>query len=333
VRTYHVEFPAIGTTASVVASSASDLVRAREVLEAQLALIDRACSRFRADSEIMVLAGAGGRPVVVSDTLAEAVAVALKVARMTDGKVDPTVGNALVELGYDRDFAALRASPSNRVPRTHPAPGWHCVDLDEDANTVRVPSGLVLDLGSSAKALVVDKAAAAAAAVCDGGVLVNVGGDIAVAGPVPSGGWSILVTDSHRTPLDGPGQRVAVHDGGLATSSTTIRRWRQGDEDVHHIVDPATGRPAPEVWRTVSVAAACCVDANAASTAAVLLGEPAVAWLARHKLPARLVRAGGDVVTVAGWPEDVDASLVSSADAADTTIALDEGAGTGEPER
>ena len=114
-----------------------------------------------------------------------------------------------------------------------------------------------------------------------------------------------------------------MHDGGLATSSTGVRRWRQADADVHHIVDPATGRPAPEVWRTVSVAAASCIDANAASTAAILLGESAVGWLEHHKLPARLVRPDGQVVTVAGWPEDAGFERDARPSAADTTIALD----------
>jgi thiamine biosynthesis lipoprotein len=71
---------------------------------------------------------------------------------------------------------------------------------------------------------------------------------------------------------------------------------------MHHVVDPRTGRPAPEVWRTVSVAAATCVGANIASTAAVVLGEDAPAWLAARQLPARLVRVSGEVERVAGWP-------------------------------
>jgi thiamine biosynthesis lipoprotein len=153
---------------------------------------------------------------------------------------------------------------------------------------------------------VVDKAVAAAATECAGGVLVNVGGDLAVAGPSPAGGWSVLVADSHRAPTDGPGQRIAVHDGALATSSTTVRRWTQAGAVRHHIVDPATGASAPETWRTVSVAASSCVDANAASTAAILMGEAAPGWLAERKLPARLVRPDGATVTVADWPADVE---------------------------
>ena len=61
-----------------------------------------------------------------------------------------------------------------------------------------------------------------------------------------------------------------VRDGGLATSSPLGRTWRRGDARLHHIVNPVTGRPARSCWRTVSVAAASCVGANIASTAAIL---------------------------------------------------------------
>jgi thiamine biosynthesis lipoprotein len=98
---------------------------------------------------------------------------------------------------------------------------------------------------------------------------------------------------------------IAIRDGGLATSSTKARRWQRGGDVLHHILDPRTGLPAEPVWRTVSVAAGTCVDANAASTAAVIRGRAALGWLARLGLPARLVDATGVVFTVAGWPEDV----------------------------
>jgi FAD:protein FMN transferase len=94
-----------------------------------------------------------------------------------------------------------------------------------------------------------------------------------------------------------------LREGGLATSSTTVRRWRTGGVERHHIVDPRTGQPAREIWTTASVAAATCVDANAASTAAIVLGDAAPAWLARSGLAARLVRRDGSVLGVAGWPE------------------------------
>jgi thiamine biosynthesis lipoprotein len=131
-------------------------------------------------------------------------------------------------------------------------------------------------------------------------VLVSLGGDVAVAG-APAGGWPVLVTDDHRG-ADRTGQTVGVADGGLATSSTTVRRWRAGELALHHIVDPARGTPAVEHWRTVSVAAASCVRANAAATAAIVLGAAAPGWLEGLGLAARLVRPDGRIVTTPGWP-------------------------------
>jgi thiamine biosynthesis lipoprotein len=97
---------------------------------------------------------------------------------------------------------------------------------------------------------------------------------------------------------------IAIRSGGLATSSTAARRWRRGGDVLHHILDPRSGLPAAPVWRTVSVAAGTCADANMASTAAIIRGEAALAWLAGLALPARLVAESGAVVTIAGWPPD-----------------------------
>jgi thiamine biosynthesis lipoprotein len=298
-----VDFEAIGTTATVVATRAADLIAARHVLAGELERIDAAASRFRPDSEIARVHRASGRPVIVSGDLLEAIEVALNAAEVTGGLVDPTVGEALIENGYDRDFAAVLAGLRSRAPDPRPAPGWRSVVVDRSASTVRIPEGCVLDLGATAKALAVDRAAAGAAEVCSTGVLVSVGGDLAVAGAAPDEGWSVRVADSHDAGRDDGGPCVAVRDGGLATSSVAVRRWSQAGRVRHHIIDPATGRPAAEMWRTVSVAASSCVGANTASTAAVLMGEAAPGWLAALRLPARLVHSSGEVVTVGGWPD------------------------------
>src|SRR5581483_2021292 len=109
--------------------------------------------------------------------------------------------------------------------------------------------------------------------------------------------------DDHRaTPSDADGQVVGIVAGGLATSSTTVRRWRTTRGVAHHVVDPRTGEPATEVWRTVSVAASSCVDANTASTAAIVLGEDAPRWLESRGCSSRLVRHDGRVVITGGWP-------------------------------
>jgi thiamine biosynthesis lipoprotein len=139
-------------------------------------------------------------------------------------------------------------------------------------------------------------------------VLVSLGGDIATAGEPPRGGWAVRVADWHAAGHDASSQTVRVHGGALATSSTTVRRWTRGGEQLHHVLDPATGRPAPVVWRTVSVAAATCVDANTAATAAIVRGERSPAWLESLRLPARLVRPDGSAVRVGGWPDPEEAT-------------------------
>lgn len=145
-------------------------------------------------------------------------------------------------------------------------------------------------------------AVAVAHAATGVGVLVSLGGDVAVAGDPPDDGWIVRVGDDHAHAAPGEDQTIVVRAGGLATSGTTVRRWRAEGEQRHHLLDPRSGRCAASPWRTVSVAAGSCVDANTASTAALVRGDSAPAWLARLGLPARLVRADGEVVTVAGWP-------------------------------
>ena len=293
---------ALGTGVRVVVSDDAALEAADRVVAGWMHDIDLACSRFRDDSEIWRINRGGGAPVAVSPLCLRAVRVALHVALSTDGLVDPTVGAAMERIGYDRDYAAI--VEADEAPRGSAAPGWRCVEVDERSGTVRVPDGVHLDLGASAKALAADGAAQDAAALTGVGVLVSLGGDIAVAGSPPAGAWSIRVTDDHDAPLDAPGQTVSISAGGLATSSTMVRRWWRGDVQMHHIVDPRTGRPAKSPWATVTVAAASCVDANAASTAAIVLGNAAPDWLERRQLPARLVAEDERVVFVGDWPLD-----------------------------
>jgi thiamine biosynthesis lipoprotein len=181
-------------------------------------------------------------------------------------------------------------------------PGWPNVELDPGAGQARLRDGARLDLGATAKAWAADRCAELIAGRVGGGVLVSLGGDIAVAGPAPDGGWRVRVTDDHAAGPDAAGQTVAITSGGLATSSTTVRAWSRDGRRMHHIVDPATGQPARSCWRTVSVAAGTCTDANAASTAAIVRGAAAVAWLEDLALPARLVREDGSVEVTAGWP-------------------------------
>lgn len=299
-----VTFPALGTTATLVHTDHDRLGEAEAVLRTELADIDLACSRFRPDSEISWLQEQAGTEVTVSPLLAEALSVALRAARLTGGLVDPTVGHAVADLGYDRDFDAVEQDSPRPAPPARPVPGWWRVTLDETTRRVLLPRTVALDLGATAKALAADRAARRIADTVGGGVLVGLGGDLATAGPAPEGGWRIGVGDDHRLAELDPHTTVTIRSGGLATSSTTVRAWRRAGRTVHHIVDPRTGDIPEAAWRTASVAAGSCVDANIASTAAIVLGWAAPGWLSAARLPARLVGQQDNVVAVAGWPLD-----------------------------
>ena len=301
------DFRALGTGCVLLVADPARLDTARAAIDEQLAIIDAACSRFRDDSELMALNGRAGETVHVGPELFEAITLAVRAARVTGGDVDPTIGAALRVLGYDRDFGEVAGNTSRTAApliTLRRIAGWERIELDADRSTVRIPEGCSLDLGATAKAWAADRAAAAAADAAGGGVLVSLGGDIAVAGPAPEDGWLVRVAASHASSLDEPGQTITMSTGGLATSSTTVRRWTHGANEFHHIIDPATSLPADDVWRSVSVAAATCADANIASTAAIIRGESAPSWLTAHALPARLVGRDGDIVHLNGWPED-----------------------------
>lgn len=291
------EFPLWGGRAVVWVTDPATLAPALDAVRNTVGAFDAACSTFREDSEITAVNAAAGEPVEVSPLLLEAVEAALRGAQLTDGDLDPTVGQALIAYGFTPALAG-----SDRF-RFESVPGWRAVTVDHVASTIRVARGVRLDLGATAKGLAADRAAAAArAAIGSAGVLVSLSGDIATAGPAPAGGWRVRVTDDHRSQLTVPGQWIELRDGGLATSSTTVQVRGEGERAAHHVIDPATGRPAPVHFRTVSVAAGSCLDANIASTTTIVRGARAVEWLEQLRLPSRLVRADGVVQHVAGWP-------------------------------
>ncbi|WP_019074802.1 FAD:protein FMN transferase [Streptomyces hokutonensis] len=306
------DWRALGTTVRLVVTDPALLDSCNLLLARHLAEVDAACSRFRPDSELAALDASFGRPVTVSPLLAEALAVALRAAEATDGAVDPTVGSAMNAIGYDRDFTLVREDDRPVRLTVKRAPGWRLIDLDRTTGTVTVPAGVRLDLGATAKAWAADKAAAMLAEVAGCGVLVSLGGDTAVAGEPPAGGWNIRVQDVtgsvDETPADGTYATIGLRSGGLATSGTASRNWRRSGHELHHIVDPRTGLPVRSPWRTVSVAAATSADANAASTAAMVKGAGAERRLTRLGLPARLVAQDGTVVTTPGWPTSLAAA-------------------------
>jgi thiamine biosynthesis lipoprotein len=288
----------MGTVNTVAVHEPAVLSDAVEIVREQIAQIDATCSRFRQDSELnRVNRAAGHGPIAISPLLDQALAAALRAAEMTGGLVDPTVGKNVEDTGYVVTFSAVPADGPPVEVTVREVLGWRAVRIDLAQHSVLIPEGVALDLGASGKAWAADRSAKAASDALGEAVLVECGGDVAVHGEVGRG-WPVRVALDEG---DAVWQDVLIHDGGLATSGTTVRRWRRGGVEVHDIIDPRTGRPATTPWAMVTVAAASCLEANAASTCGLILGADAIDWLDANRLPARLVGRDGTVEYAGGW--------------------------------
>lgn len=298
----HRRFDAFGSYGHVAVRRPSDLAPVLALVQRVVADVDATCSRFRDDSDLARANRRPGRWTTVDPLLVAAVDAACGAAAATDGLVHPLLGRPLVTLGYDRDFDEL--ARRGDVPGIEEAPvpdtdAWRAIGLDTEGR-IRVPLGTALDLGATGKAWAADVAAHAIEEELGCPALVSLGGDLRIAAP-DGGPWQVAVSER---PGQGPDTIVAITEGGLATSSTRVRRWTADGVERHHVVDPRTGRPATEVWRTVTAVAPTATGANTATTAAVVLGHDADAWLTERTVPARLVAADGSVVLLGGWPAD-----------------------------
>ncbi len=298
-------FEALGTYVFLASRRPAVLPPTQRVAAAVLADVDRTCSRFREDSDLTRANRHAGAWVEVDPLLVAAVTAACGAAEQTDGVVHPLLGRPLVQLGYDRDFDQLYevADQPAQEPTPPPVESWREIGLDGDG-AIRVPAGTALDLGATAKAWAADLIAAAIAGETGTGAIVSLGGDIAIA-PDAEGQehppWPIQISTHPGAPAE---TTVALDRGGLATSSTQVRRWTRDGATMHHVLDPRTGRPADAVWRAVTATGPSALAANTASTAAIVLGDAAPAWLTAQDVTARLVDADGRVATTGAWPDE-----------------------------
>jgi thiamine biosynthesis lipoprotein len=246
---------------------------------------DRRFSRFRADSELSRVNARAGSWTTVSLELAAVVDLALVGWEETQGRFDPTVLDAVIAAGYDRDFDELLDGARGALRL--PIPCGRAGEVQLLGDRLRLPDRVGLDLGGLAKGWTADVAAAASVACGLPWALVNAGGDFRLVGETPLEGVHVGVTDPEV--LDVDLARVVIDHGALATSSVTRRAWGPG---LHHLIDPATGRPADGSILQATVWATTCAEAEIRSKDALLLGEE---YLDRGA--ALLVHRDGHVVT------------------------------------
>ncbi len=301
---------ALGTEVELQVLAAGDLAwataRARDLLDE----VDEACSRFRPDSDLMRANARPGLWTTVSPVLVGAVIVALEAAQNTDGRVDPTLGGALEAAGYDRTYELLAAA--SHEPAGLPVllrPGaWREIEVRSDA--VLVPHGVRLDLGATGKAFAADLVAADLGERLEGPSVISVGGDVALSQPRTGAphAWPVAVAETRADLAANPQDTVTVEltGGGLATSTVRARRWRRGGREWHHVLDPRNGLPVNGPWRSVTALGHTCSAANTATTAALVLGDAALGWLAEHDVAALLVDGTGHRHATPRWASDVD---------------------------
>lgn len=283
----------MGTAAHVVVVG-GDEARLIDTARRRLEDLERRWSRFLPGSEVSRLNRRPERPVVVSPDTFTLVARSVDAWHATGGRFDPTVLPAMLAAGYDRDFAAV-AGTATPPTASLPSPGCGAIRLDPVVGAVWLPAGVGFDPGGIGKGLAADLVSAEILDAGAAGVLANVGGDLRVRGVPPHGDeWTVTVEDPAGSTNELA--RFGLAAGAVATSSRLRRRWRAGDIDVHHLIDPTTGSAAETDVATVTVVAAEAWWAEALATA--LCVSPAPAALGeRGDAAVLVVRADGARIT------------------------------------
>jgi len=300
IGSHQVCWRALGTYVQLSVSRPDSVAAAEGRARSLLDAVDWACSRFRRDSELNRVNAGAGTWVRVDPLLVAATVAAVEAAEHTDGIVHPLLGKVMIGLGYDRTFSELQPGKASGVHIEPPPLGaWRSIEWE--AGAVRIPAGTALDLGATAKAWAGDVITRTIAEEERTNVLLSLGGDVAIARGDRSPTWWPIAVREH--PEGEASAEVALAGGGLATSSTRLRRWTVAGATHHHLVDPRSGTSAQTCWRTVSATGPSATAANTATTAAVVLGDDALRWLTEREVAARLVSQDGTVTLTSGWPE------------------------------
>lgn len=283
---------AMGTTLVVIAPL-EHLVRATEITRQLFTEWEAALSRFLPESELSQLNARAGEVVAVSDLLWNVLTTALEAARASDGLYDPTLGKHMLRIGYDRsfeDFAERRLAQLFSRPLL--GGDWQRIVIDREAHTIQLPTAVALDFGGIAKGMAIDAAIAALEKVGITSALVNAGGDLAVTNP-STRTWPVAIPGSAQFALD---------HGAMATSGTDRRRWQQGNQARHHLLDPRTGEPVANGVTSVTVTARRCAQAEVAAKVALILGpSQGRTFLQRWRIAGQFALDDGTIIASETW--------------------------------
>jgi thiamine biosynthesis lipoprotein len=278
-RTFHT----MGTEIELLVD-AKDATEALSAAEAEFRRLEAILSRFRADSELSRLNRAGR--LDAGPDLLRVTELALAARDQTAGRFDPTVHDAVVAAGYDRTFESI-APDGPDADENAPRLCGGLVRVRRER--IELEDGVHLDFGGIGKGYAADRAAEVLATA--GPCLVNAGGDIAVR----AGAWPVAVQTA-----DGS-LTLELTRGALATSGRDRRRWRRGGRELHHLIDPATARPAGGDLVRATVVASDAVTAEVWAKALFLAGgEAGAAEADVLRLPSVFVLTDGSTRLAGG---------------------------------
>lgn len=282
------EWRALGVRCRVASPRAINAPAVEHLVESY----EQQFSRFRADSELMILNRM--RRVRVSAALHQVLLVAREIAEWSQGLVVPSLAHLMNEIGYDRSFDKMTLAQSADIwPSV--VPDWRGIEVQ--GRLVTLPAQLHIDVAGVAKGWIAQQLVTLMAPT-NPALLVQLGGDVVVAAPM-NDPWCIAIDH----PFDAtPVAHIALAEGAVMTSSVYHRRWQRANRPVHHIIDPRSGGPAQSDVATATVIAADAAYAEAGAKVAVILGVHAgLTWLSARGLPALIIDHAGMTHTNREW--------------------------------
>lgn len=261
---------------------------------AEIERVEETLSRYINTSEVSTINSHAGEWVEVSQITIELIKEALRIAELSDGAFDVTVGAVMDLWGFGT--GQYKVPSEEEIAQALETVGYERVEIDESKRQVRIPEGTVLDLGGIAKGFAVDEAAKFLRKNNVKRAIINAGGDIAAIGRRPDDTpWRVGVQNP-----DNPSDIrwiLPLENSCVVTSGDYQRYFVYDDQKWHHIIDPRTGYPASEL-QSVTIITERATLADALSTAIFVLGMDAGSQLVEEMEDVEAIIVSRDAVWI-----------------------------------